>query len=348
MQFSERSRGPNYAEQYRDLARQLARRYAVMEGVVGVVLIGGLTYGEADRYGDVDLIVYLREQSLRTWYFGEAPLPEGESIYRGLRLDVSYLDFQAEMEREWRPNDLWNVSRADILYDPEGLISELIAGKLEATVSTLDQQALERATYIRLLLDRIVPGWLYRGETTAAHHALNRAADQLLGLVHLINGQLVDGDDWNLKLVDDLAWKPVQFRKRIADTLVARVISAEEASRRRYELGRLLQECWYRMAPDEAIEGRADAVTQRRMLHAMAREGAIPLEKYLSRYSRTLLIRSPAYDLLTIDRSGETPLVRFNEQRLRHLINHELGRFLDHQQRLLRELAQASGTDIDS
>jgi predicted nucleotidyltransferase len=342
------SRGPNFADEYRELARQLARRYAVMEGVVGVVLTGGLTFGEADRYSDVDLIVYLYEQSLRTWYFGEAPLPEGESIYRGLRLDLSYRDFRAEQGREWTPRDLWSVSRAEILYDPEGLVAELLEGKLRITDEAFELQALERAAYIRRLLDRIVPGWLYRGEVPAAHHVLNRSADQLIGLVHLINRQYIPGDDWNVALSEELAWAPADFRARIEQALVAEALSSAEASRRRYILSSILLECWNHLTGDEPIEDRSSAVLQRRMLREMVVEGEMPLERFLARFDRRMLIQSPAYDLLQIERSDEGARVIFNHQRLRHLIHHELGRFLDYQRRLLRELAAAGGTEIDS
>jgi hypothetical protein len=342
------SRGPDLSEEYWQHARQLARRYAVMEGVVGVVLIGELTFGEADRYSDVDLIVYLHQQSLRTWYFGEAPLPEGESRYHGLRLDVSYRDFRVEQERIWTPTECWNVSRAEILYDPEGLVRELLDSKASRSSSGFEDEAIHRATYSRFLLDRTVPAWLYRGDAVSAHHVLNVASDQFIGLLYLMNQQFVPGDDWNVALLAELEWKPDRLEERLFEAMVAKELTTAEASRRRHLLVRLLQDCWNRLASDEQGENRSDALYQARMLRDMVRRGSMSLRDYLERYDAKLLIQSPAFDLVWVDRQQTGTVVRFNYERLETLINHELGRFLNYQQRLLRELAATTGTEIDS
>lgn len=339
---------PDYSEQYRRQARGLAQRFAIMEGVVGVVLVGGLTFGEGDRYSDVDLIVYLQQQSLRTWYFGEAPLPEGESRYHDLRLDTSYRDFRSEQERTWSPAEIWKVSRAEILYDPEGLLRELLESKTGSERGDIAHDALDQATTVRFLLGRTVAAWLYRGEILAAHHVLNHAIDQFVGLLHCINERPMPGADWNVALLGQLEWRPERLEERLTEALTVHELTSAEASRRRHVLHRLLQECWNRIAPDEPFEDRTDAVHQARMLRTMVQRGGMSLEEYQSEFDRRLLILSPAYDLLWVDRQGAETWIRFNYDRLRQLINHELGRFLDYQQRLLRELAAASGTEVDS
>jgi hypothetical protein len=342
------TRRPDFSEEYLQHARQLARRYAVMEGVVGVVLIGELTFGEADRYTDVDLIVYLQQQSLRTWYFGEAPLPEGESRYRDFRLNVSYRDFRHEHEREWSAVERWNVSRAEILYDPEGLLAGLIASKASQSRSEFEDDAIRRATYVRFLLNRAVPAWLYRGDVLAAHSALNRSTDHVVGLLHLMNDRFVPDHDWNIVLLDELDWTPSRLEERLTEVIVVSELTTAEASRRRHVLSRLLQDIWTRLAPDEQGEDRPAALYQARMLRDLVKRGSMSLDEFLGRYDRKLLIQSPAFELLWIDRQQADTYVRFNYERLGHVIDHDLGRFLDYQQRLLRELAAASGSEIDS
>lgn len=341
------SSGPDYSEEYRQEARQLARRFAVMEGVVGVLLTGGLTFGGADRYSDIDLIVYLRQQSLRTWYFGEAPLPEGESRYHNLHLDVSYLDYEHERERRWSTGELWGASRADILYDPEGLLADLLNEKL-ASVRQLTDEALDCAVRIKFLIEHLVPAWLYRGEALAAHKVLNQATDDLIRLIHLLNRQPGPEPGWDVALLGSLEKVPDGFSADLQEALKTGDLSAAEASRRRYVLLRLLQGCWTDIAPDEPFEDRADVVRQRRMLRDLLSRRSMPLAEFREKYDVRLLIQSPAFDLLWIDRQSEELSVWLNEDRLHELVHHDLGRFLDYQQRLLRELAAATGTDIDS
>lgn len=341
------SSGPDFSDHYRELAEQLARRFGVMEGVVGVLLTGGLTFGDADRYSDIDLFVYLRQQSLRTWYFGEAPLPEGESRYHDLRLDVSYLDYEYERERDWSITEQWSAARAAILYDPEGLLTELLAAKRPSS-EELATRAFDTAAKIRFILERQVPAWLYRGEALAAHQVINRATDEFVRLLHLINGAPGPEAGWDVALLDDLPLKPDFLSHELIEIMRTGELSTSDASRRRYALLRLLQSCWSSIAPNEPIEDRADTVRQRQMLRELATRATMPLSEFLELYDRRLLIQSPAFDLVWIDREAEEFQVRFSHERLAHLLHHELGRFLDDQQRLLRELAESSGTEIDS
>jgi predicted nucleotidyltransferase len=341
------SSGPDFTEHYRQQAQQLARRFAVMEGVVGVLLTGGLTFGEADRYADIDLMVYLRQQSLRTWYFGEAPLPEGESRYHDLRLDVSYLDYERECEREWSANERWAASRAEILYDPEGLVGALLEQK-RVDQQQMADEALDCAAHIRFLLERLVPAWLYRGETLAAHQVLNQATSEFVKLLHLLNQHPGPGAGWDVVLLGSLGNLPDEIVAGLPEALRTGDLSAADASRRRYALHRMLQSCWANIAPSEPFEDRADVVRQARMLRDLSERGSMNLSEFRDHYEVRLLIQSPAFDLVWIDRQSDELYVRFNLERLQHLVHHELGRFLDYQQRILRELSALTGADFDS
>jgi predicted nucleotidyltransferase len=341
------SSGPDYSQQYKNEAAQLARRFAVMEGVVGVLLSGGLTFGEADRHSDIDLYVYLRQQSLRTWYFGEAPLPEGESRYHNLRLDVSYLDYEHERERSWGPVEQWAASRAEVLYDPEELLGQLLQEKLRSP-DAIRNEAMDVAANIRFLLERRVPAWLYRGESLAAHQVLNQATSDLVRLIHLVNKTPGPESGWDIALLNTLDFVPGSWAVRVSEIFDAGDLSADTASKRRYALTRVLYDCWARLAPAEPFEDRADVVRQRQMLRELAERGQIPLAEFRQTYEPHLLIQLPAFELVWIDREVEEFQVRFNHKRLQQLIHHELGRFLDFQQRILRDIGAAAGSDVDS
>jgi hypothetical protein len=332
-------RGPDFSDEYRTRATQLARRFAVMEGVVGVALTGDLTLGEADRHSAVDLIVYLHERTLRTWHLGEAPLPEGESRYHGLRLDLAYRDYADELARQWSWAERWQARRAEILYDPEGRVRELFEAKAVFEASDIAGALLAEASHARHLLDRAVPAWLYRGDSLAAHDCLNRAVVATVRVVYLANEQPAPDDARLTAMTRELERLPARWSDRLAEVLTVSEPSAAEASRRRRLLSRLLRDCWALAFPGETLEARPSTIQQTRMLREMARRGILPLRVYRERFNLSLLIQSPAFDLLTVRRHDPEPYVHFDYDRLNLLLEDELGRFFDHQQRLLRELA---------
>jgi predicted nucleotidyltransferase len=342
------SRGPDYSENYHQQAQQLARQFAIMEGVVGVLLTGGLTFGEADRYSDIDLAVYLRQQSLRTWYFGEAPLPEGQSRYRNFRLDIAYLDYELEYSRDWTSTDVWRASRAEILYDPEGLIGELLESK-KLGADAYRQKSVDLARDIAFVLDQLVPAWLYRGETLAAHMLINETASRLIELIHLANASPVPEPGWDVVLAGKLESVPEDLTSALEDVLHTRDLSADEASRRRYSLQALLRQCVSSLPGGRHLSGEAGTSTSlQAMLTYLMKHKSVDLDEFLNRFDRSLLIQSPAFDLVWIERQPDQTRVRFNHDRLRQIVQHELGRFLDSQQRLLRELASLASDERDS
>lgn len=336
-----RSQAPNLAPEYLERARELARRFAVLEGVVGVALAGGLTLGQADRYSDIDLAVYLRHRTLQTWLLGAAPLPEGESLYHGLRLDLTYRDYAEEMARPWGPAERWQIAAAEILYDPEGLLAELFREKAGAPEIERRRHLLDELRAAEEILDRIVPAWLYRGDAPAAHHVLNLALRHLLSAIYLINDRPVPTDRWLVHLAPDLPWQPERWEERLAQAMTVSEPDNREATRRRHVLTGLLRECWAQVAPANAADLGPTAAEQTRLLREMAAVGRMPLDEFRRRYGERALIQSPAFAVLTIERYGRVPEVVFDRARLDTILAEGLGRFLDRDQRILRHLAAA-------
>ncbi|HUY99402.1 MAG TPA: DUF4037 domain-containing protein [Thermomicrobiaceae bacterium] len=331
--------GPNLAEAYRDRARQLARRFAVLEGVVGVALVGGLPLGQADRYSDLDLVVYLRHRTLQTWLLGGAPLPEGVSRSQGIRLDLSYRDYAEDQTRDWSPTERWQATTAEVLYDPEGLVNALFTEKGAYPEAERDRALARELAAAERLLASVAPAWLYRGDALAAHHALGAALDAVLAVVYLINERPFPGQLWGLRLSRDLPWLPDRWEERLAAALVVAEPSNAEASRRRQVLSGLLRDCWVRMAPRAAAEVPPSEAGQLQMLRELATLGELPLDAFRERYELRALIQSPAFDLLAVRRREAGAMVVFRRERLAEIVEHELGRYLDGQQRVLRQLA---------
>lgn len=333
------SQGPNLAADYRERARQLARSFGVLEGVVGVALIGGIPLGQADRYSDIDLAVYLRHHTLQAWLLGGAPLPEGESRYRGMRLDLSYRDYAEEQEREWDSSERWQATAAEILYDPEGLVAALFREKAGFGEAEHQRVLASEFTATQYLLDTVVPAWLYRGDPIAAHHALNLALSRTIRLVYLVNGRPAPAQKWLTHLADDLPWRPERWRERLSAALTVTEPTNADAGRRRHLLTGLVRDCWARVAPADTSDLAPPEAERFLMLREVAERGRIPLQEFRERYGLRALIESPAFDLLSVERQIGHVDVVFDAERLMRIVEHELGRFLDPHQRVLRRLA---------
>jgi hypothetical protein len=332
------SRSPDFSDEYRELATQLARRIAVMEGVVGVALVGDVALGVADRHSPICLNVYLHARTLRTWHLGEAPLPAGESLYREMLVDLGYLDYHVERDRAWTAHERWQAAAVDVLYDPEGRVAELFALKAGTGDVEIEQAIIAEAAAVRAMLDRATPAWLYRGNARVANACVNRAIEGIARLAWLLNGHLPPDVPWLLARAENLGVLPDNWSARLDDALTARELSAAEAGRRRSVVASLLREIWALTNPAFVLDADPSFIEQARMLHHLAIEEELSLDAYREDYALRLLVASPAFDILAVDRSEQEWIVRFDRARLHSLVQRDLGRFLDHQQRLLREL----------
>jgi predicted nucleotidyltransferase len=115
-------------------AQIFADRFAAHEGVVGVLLTGGVARGYADHFSEIDLAVYLRRSTPKRWIqSGLAPYAEGDSCLDGWHVDFDYLCYEDELEAEWDHVKRWDRSYAVVLHDPQDLMRELLAEKAMLT-----------------------------------------------------------------------------------------------------------------------------------------------------------------------------------------------------------------------
>jgi predicted nucleotidyltransferase len=149
-------RSPNNHAAFVRQAQVFADRFAAHEGVVGVLLTGGVARGYADHFSEIDLAVYLTQSTFERWtQSGLAPYAEGDSWLDGWHVDFGYLCYEDELEAEWDHVKRWDRSYAVVLHDPRGLMRELLARK-----STLANEEKRRLASRYLIL--------------YAHHSRNR------------------------------------------------------------------------------------------------------------------------------------------------------------------------------
>jgi hypothetical protein len=310
--------GPNDHEAFFRQAQAFADRLAAHEGIVGVLLTGGVARGYADHFSEIDLAVYLTSSAFEAWTrSGLAPYAEGDSCLDGWHVDFDYLCYEDELQAEWDHVKRWDRSYAVVLHDPQCLMRELLAVK---AMLTNEEKRCLASRYLVLYGDYfllfVVPSWRYRGDLLAAHHCLNIAFDSLIKAVFLANDELIPFDKWTLNLSYTLAWTPSNWRKRMEQALLVREISSSDVERRLTLLSDLLAECKARQFGVEEEGLRIIEAQKQEMLHAVRERGAMPASEFDRRFRLRKAIQSPLFQLLRRETRGDEEWLVFDEERL--------------------------------
>jgi hypothetical protein len=336
---------PNEYDAYFRQSQEFADRFAACEGVVGVLLTGGVARGYADRFSELDLAVYLTRHHFDDWTRrGLAPFPEGDSWLDGWHVDFDYFCYEDEVEAEWEHTKRWDRSYAVILHDPQGLMQEMLARK-----AILTEEEKQRLTSHHLILygeyfcNLVVPSWLHRGDLLAAQHCLNIALDSLIKAVFLANDELIPFDKWTLNLSYTLPWTPQDWQERVEQAVLVREMSQVDVERRCALIRHLFAECREKLLGPKT-EG-LDIIEARKleMLHTVRERGAMPAAEFGQCFGLRRAIQSPLFHLLRREtREGEGRLV-FDEERLRQYAARDFEGFLEWDRALLRVLAKEAG-----
>lgn len=333
---------PNKYDDYFRQAQAFADRFAVHEGMVGVLLAGGVARGYADRFSELDLAVYLTRTHFENWIQrGLAPFPEGDSCVNGWHVDFDYFCYEDEIEAEWEPVKRWDRSYAVVLHDPQGLMQEMLARK-----AVLTEEEKRRLTSRHLILygdyfcNLVVPSWLHRGDPLAAHHCLNTALDSLIKAVFLANDELIPFDKWTLNLSYTLAWTPRDWRERVKQAMLVREVSRADVERRCALIRDLFAECKERLVGGKRESLDVIETHKLEMIRYVRERGVVPAGEFDRRFGLRRAIQSPLFHLLRRETREGKEWLAFDEGRLQKDAARDFEGFLDWDRALLNVLAQ--------
>lgn len=182
----------------------------IMKGVMGLSLNGGLSRGYGDHLSEVDVTVYLSPKAYGDFERGQLDLPEGICIIEGQVYDMKILNYQTELERDFSvETELWDLSYAEILYDPKNKLHQLFKNKLKRSVEISDAAGYLFSLWwhYRLAVDI----WLYRQDAMQGHFLLNEAAKELIKSLYIINKVYVPHEKWLVHFIKSLDWLPESF-----------------------------------------------------------------------------------------------------------------------------------------
>jgi len=122
-------KGENRITQFEEEASRVVSRVSALEGVAGIVFLGGLVRGFVDKSSDLDITVFLdgNDDSLRR-QVGQIGLEEQKRTGVEVDLEIHHLeDFE---RKRWSEVDRWDFSIAKVTFDPNGEVTKMISAKL--------------------------------------------------------------------------------------------------------------------------------------------------------------------------------------------------------------------------
>lgn len=225
---------------FEELSAKLHRtldRFLAFGEVVGILLCGGLARGYGDHLSEIDLTVFLTPGQYAAYKRGKTPVPLGIAVIDGQLYDIKLVDYEEALAREYSLVELWDLSYARILYDPEEKLSKFLKTKLSRPVDPALAGGLlfEAWWHYRLAGDI----WIYRGDAAQGHYVLNSALKPLLGALFLANDEYIPHDKWLVHFTRTLAWKPDRWDEELQAALSTGSFDLDSLRARQQALHRL-------------------------------------------------------------------------------------------------------------
>jgi len=244
-------KGKNQVRRFRRVAEGLVSKISSFEGVAGIVFIGGLVRGFADRFSDVDIIVFLsrRDERLKRRIRGL-----GVDVQRRLGIDVDLeVHFLEDFRRwKWDEVDRWEFSRAEIVFDPKGEVKKIFKEKLRVRKGFWVRRIVVCGEYLKWYccppkgdVGTVAECWVERGDLVSAHYCLTYGVDLLVRIVFALNREFLPAPKWRIFYSYELKWLPENHRRLLGEAMLVKSFSVKEF-RRRLEAIRKL---WCEMLP---------------------------------------------------------------------------------------------------
>ncbi len=242
--------GRNRIDDYRRIANGLVSRLSSRKGVIGIAFIGGLVRGFVDKYSDLDIVVIISEgEQLREKLYSLSSDIAKQS-HVDVDLEIHFVDdFR---KRKWDEIDRWEFSAAKIVFDPKGMMKEILERKLTMSKRFWTRRIVIYAEYLKWYccppkrgIGTIAESWVKRGDLFSAHYCLSYAADLALKLTFALNKKHLPAAKWRLFYACRLKWKPRNFERLFKESTRIEDFSMRDLDRRL----KAIREMWLSIMP---------------------------------------------------------------------------------------------------
>lgn len=211
--------------------------------VIGIVVTGGIARGFADEFSDVDIEVFLHNKDYIKWE-KNPPIELNRMINGKEIVEIEFFDYEDYLEPKndeynWTLANRWDKTYANIVYDPENKIKDLLSSKVMFRQNELERLLCRSHKYAYWYGFMVTESWIARGDIISAQISINYAVDNLIDYIYLSNKKYFPHMKWKYYYVKELETLPDNF-SNILDELVLKNIYSEDDIKRKFEIFQIL------------------------------------------------------------------------------------------------------------
>lgn len=223
-------------------------RFEALPGVIGITLNGGLSRGFADHLSEIDVTFYLDGSTYQMWNTEKSPIPTGIVKFDDMLYDIKIINYEEEDLRKYGEVELWDLSYAKILFDPDEKIRELFNKKLSEEQDVSKAFSLLWESYWNFKLAGDI--WINREDVLQGHLMLNESIKPMIKALFIANKEYIPHEKWLVHMSRTLHWKPGDWEEKLMKTMSPGDFSVEDLAKRQAAIEELNDEI------DEYIKGK--------------------------------------------------------------------------------------------
>lgn len=181
-------------QKYKQIAKDLARRYLDYPNLMGIIWIGSSSFGIVDEHSDIDIRLVVSTS--------EKQRPMQKFVVDGVEIEVD------EMSYSWLVKDVnpvseqrWITEKCVLLYDPEKNLSRRLS-RIKSDLENTKKQALWQS-YKSLFLSYEVEKSLSRDDRITARLFVFKAIENLFEFIHLYKNEPVPPFKWRYYFIKE-------------------------------------------------------------------------------------------------------------------------------------------------
>lgn len=230
--------GENRVRKLKHIAEEFSSRTASYEEVAGIAFHGALTRGFADEFSDIDIMIFLSKKNARLRkHIYEMGIEEEGRSGTSMDLEVHFLD--EFRKRKWNEAEKWDLSKAKIVYDPQGETSKVFNRKFRVHKDFWLKRIVICSEYLKWYCcppkedaSTMAEVWIKRGDLISAHYCLNYDVDLLMTVIFALNKEFLPAPKWRIFYSYKLKWLPKDYVKFVKEAIKIKNLSAREVNRR--------------------------------------------------------------------------------------------------------------------
>ena len=230
----------NTIQKMLDALNASLKTFTALNGVVGIILNGGLSRGYGDYLSEIDVVIFLHEEQFSEYNDGLYPFALGITVIDGFLYDIKCVSYEQELERDYDLVALWDLSYAKIIHDPQDKVSALVASKLSKPVDISKASGFLWSAYWSYKLAGDI--WIHRQDIEQGHFTLNNAISPLISALFIANNEFVPHEKWLVHMSKSLLWTPKNWVEKLKGAMSTGDFSVKSLVERQKHICNLWEE----------------------------------------------------------------------------------------------------------